>query len=321
MSKHLCMKKNYPQTCSVLLFLFCVFDLLAQQDSQYTQYMYNTVSVNPAYAGTRGVLSIVGVHRSQWIGVDGAPRTQTLAIHSPMGVGKVGLGGSVVNDAIGPVDETYLNVDFSYTIDVSKKGKLSFGLKAGGRLFSVNFNELQKANPTDEAFFADIDNQFSPVFGLGFYYHTKKFYAGLSSPNLLETKHLDVNNTSAIGSTSSVARERINYYLILGHTFNINEDILLKPAALTKLVIGSPLQVDVSANFLFYEKLTLGLAYRWSAAVSALAAFQVTDGLLVGIAYDRETTELAQLNSGSFELMLRFELFKKYDRLFTPRFF
>ncbi len=309
---------------SYLFLLLCSVLSYGQQDPQYTQYIYNTVSVNPAYAGTRGVLSVVGLHRSQWVGLDGAPRTQTLAIHSPIGLGKVGLGGSVIHDEIGPSQETYFSADFSYTIPTSTKGNLSFGLKAGGRLLDVDFTKLSLVDNTDFTFAGGgIRNQFSPTVGIGVYYHTQKLYLGLSAPNLLETEHFDRDNTSLNSNTQLLAKERINYYLIGGYTFNLNDDILFKPAALTKLVLGAPLQIDVSANFLFYEKLTLGVAYRLSAAFSGLVAFQISDSTLIGFAYDRETTELGntKFNDGSFELTLRFELFRKYNRLLTPRFF
>lgn len=312
---------NYKSPLLLLAFFSAVCNIYSQQDAQYTQYMYNTVTVNPAYTGTRGMLSVVGLHRTQWVGIEGAPSTQTLSIHSPIGISKVGLGGSIINDEIGPVNETYFDATFSYTIPTSEIGKLSFGLKAGARLFSVNFNELNRDGSQDVAFANSIDNQLNPSVGAGVYYHNQRFYLGLSVPNILETEHLEASDPNDIAAASSVAKERLNFYLIAGHTFDLTDDIKFKPAILGKLVSGAPLQVDVSGNVLFYEKLTLGLAYRWSAAISAMAAFQISDSLLIGLAYDRETTELAQLNDGSFEVMLRFELFKKYDRLLTPRFF
>ncbi|MBQ4822860.1 type IX secretion system membrane protein PorP/SprF [Aquimarina sp. MMG016] len=297
----------------------------AQQDAQYTQYMYNTISVNPAYAGSRGVLSVAGLHRGQWIGLEGAPRTQTLTLNTPIGGGeRLGLGLSIVNDEIGPTDETYINVDFSYTIPVSDEGKLSFGLKAGMHLLNVDLTKLNLFNQNDNLFQFDIDNKFSPNVGIGVYYHTDRFYFGLSTPNLLETDHFDESATSSDSrAISFLAEERINYYMIAGHVFDLSDTIKFKPAVLTKLVFGAPLQVDVSANFLFNDRFTLGAAYRWSAAVSALAGFQVSDSLMIGFAYDWETTELGntQFNRGSYEVMLRFELFRKYNRMVTPRFF
>ncbi len=317
------MKKYYLKAVILILLICTGTSLYAQQDAQYTQYMYNTISINPAYAGSRGVLSVVGLHRSQWVGLPGAPRTQTLALHSPIGLGRVGLGGSVIQDELGPAEETYMNIDFSYTIPTSEEGKLSFGLKAGAHLLNVDFNKLNRFTEDDTRFQTNIDNKLSPNIGVGLYYHTDKFYLGLSVPNLLETNHFDEANVNTSRNASFLAEERINYYLMTGYTFTLSENILFKPALLTKLVFGAPLQVDISANFLLYDKLTLGAAYRWSAAVSGLVGFQLSDSLLIGFAYDRETTELGntKFNDGSYELLLRFELFKKYSRIITPRFF
>jgi len=294
----------------------------AQQDPQYTQYMYNPVAINPAYAGNRGVTSIVGLHRSQWIGLDGAPRTQSLSVHSPIGEGKVGLGLSIVNDGLGPADETYIGVDFSYTINTSSEGKLSFGLKGGGHILNVDFTKLNLFDPNDPRFGTNIDNKFSPLIGAGIYYHTNNFYAGISAPNLIETDHFDEGNNSNAGS-SFIAEERIHYYGIFGYTFDINENLKFKPSTLIKAVAGSPLQVDLTANMLINEKFHAGIAYRWSAALSGMIGFQASDSMLIGLAYDRESTDLGDTvyNDGSFELFLRFELFNQYDRMLTPRFF
>lgn len=314
--------KNYFFTLSLatIICLMAVVDVQAQQDPQYTQYMYNTVAINPAYAGNRGVTSIVGLHRSQWVGLDGAPRTQSLSVHSPIGESKVGLGLSIVNDALGPADETYIGVDFSYTINTSDTGKLSFGLKGGGHILDVDYTKLNLFNPDDASFARNIDNKFSPVIGVGLYYHTDNLYMGLSVPNLLQTDHFEsgVNNAD-----SFIAEERIHYYGILGYTFDISNDLKFKPSTLIKAVAGAPLQVDLSANVLLYEKLHAGIAYRWSAALSAMVGFQVSDSMLIGLAYDRESTDLGDVmyNDGSFEVFLRFELFNKYDRMLTPRFF
>ncbi len=296
----------------------------AQQDAQYTQYMYNTIVVNPAYAGSRGVLNFTGLHRSQWVGLDGAPRTQTLSIHSPLG-GRVGLGGSIVHDEIGPTQETYANVDFSYTIPTGDKGKLALGLKAGVRLFDVNFDRLDifDDRSTDPSFINSIEDQVSPTIGIGIFYYTDKFYLGLSAPNLLETRHLDRDNLRDDFRSFQLAEERVNYYVTVGRTFDLTDNVKFKPALFSKIVFGSPLQVDLTANFLLYEKFTVGAAYRWSAAISALVGFQVSDTTMIGFAYDRETTELgnSSINDGSFELFIRFEMFKQSRRIITPRFF
>lgn len=319
------MRKYYFKLASfALLFAMISVQGYSQQDAQYTQYMYNTLSINPAYAGSRDVLSIVGLHRSQWVGLDGAPRTQTLSLHSPIGSGRVGLGGSIIRDEIGPSEETYMSLDFSYTIPTSENGKLSFGLKATAHLLNVDFDRLNfLTSRADDASFQNIDNRFSPNVGLGFLYRTNKFYAGLSVPNLLETRHFDEGNVNSASANSFIAEERLNFYLTSGYVFDLSSDLKFKPAALVKLVSGAPLQVDLSANFLLYEKLTLGAAYRWDAAFSGLIGFNVSDALMIGFAYDREVTELGDttFDDGSFEILMRFELFKQYSRIITPRFF
>lgn len=297
--------------------------LYAQQDAQYTQYMYNTMSVNPAYAGSRGQLSIAALYRSQWVGLDGAPKTQTLNLHSPIRNSKLGYGISIVNDNIGDgvVQETYFDAVVSYTLDVSQEGKLSFGLKAGGSLLNLDFQGLRNFD-NEPIQGNDIDNNFSPNIGLGLYYHTNVFYAGLSAPNLLESDYFD-NSQRDSNSVQFLSTERINFYLITGYVIDLSYNTKFKPALLTKVVSGAPLQVDLSASFLFNEKFSLGAAYRWDAAVSALFGFQLSDQLMIGLAYDRETTELGSqaFNDGSFEVFLRFELIKSFQRLVSPRFF
>jgi type IX secretion system PorP/SprF family membrane protein len=291
----------------------------AQQDAQYTQYMYNTILVNPAYAGSREAMSIFALHRTQWVGLDGAPVTNNFSIHTPINGSNVGLGLSVVNDRIGPSDENNIAVDFSYSINTSERYKLSFGLKASANLLNVDFTKLHIYNPGDPRFQNNIDNKFSPNIGAGIYLHSDNTYFGLSAPYLLETNHFD--ETADNSASSFMAREKIHYYFIAGHVFDLNANVQFKPSILTKMVQGAPLQVDISGNFLINEKFTAGLAYRWDAAFSALVGFQVSDSWFVGYAYDMDTTKLAHYNSGSHELFLRYELFNKNDRIISPRFF
>jgi len=307
-----------------VLMLFSLFaGLYAQQDAQYTQYMFNTMSVNPAYAGSRGQLSVAALYRSQWVGLEGAPKTQTLNLQSPIRNSRLGYGISIINDNIGDgvVQETQFDAVLSYTVDVALDAKLSFGLKVGGNMLSLDFNGLN--NFDSENIQGDnIDNKFSPNFGVGVYYHTDKFYAGLSAPNLVETQYFD-NAQRDPNSVQFISAERMNFYLITGYIFDLNNNFKFKPALLTKVVGGAPLQVDMSATFLFNDRFSFGAAYRWDAALSGLLGFQLTDQFLIGLAYDRETTELggAQFNDGSFEVFLRFELVRSFRRMVSPRFF
>ncbi len=285
----------------------------AQQDAQYTQYMYNTINVNPAYAGSRGVMSIFGLHRTQWVGLDGAPTTNAFSVNTPINNSNLGVGLSFVNDKIGPTNENTISADLSYTIQTSETYKLSFGVKASGNIFNLDVNKLNPADANDPNL-QNFNNEFSPNFGAGVYLHSDKMYLGLSVPNFLQDSKYNDNSVA-------VFKERMNFYAIAGYVFDLSPSIKFKPAVLTKVVTGSPLQIDASANFLFFDKLMLGGAYRWDAAVSALAGFQITDGLFIGYSYDMETTQLKHYNSGSHEIFLRFELFNKVSKMVSPRFF
>lgn len=321
MAKYMIFNKHY--IVSLILIFTTMGGLLAQQDAQFTQYMYNTMSVNPAYAGSRGQLSMAGLYRSQWVGLEGAPKTFTLNLHSPVRNSKLGYGVSIINDNIGDgvVQETYLDGVLSYTIDVSFEGKLSFGLNFGGSLLNLDFAGLN--NFDDEPILGDnIDNKFSPNFGLGVYYHTNKFYLGVSAPRLIASDYFD-NSQRDPNSVQFLSTQKINFYLITGVVLDLNSQLKFKPALLTKVVGGAPLQVDLSASFLLNEKFSFGAAYRWDAAFSALIGFQLSDQLMLGLAYDKETTDLGstRFNDGSFEIFLRFELVKSFQRLVSPRFF
>ncbi len=291
----------------------------AQQDAQYTQYMYNTIVVNPAYAGSREAMSIFALHRTQWVGLDGAPVTNNFSMHTPINGSNVGIGLSVINDRIGPSDENNIAVDFSYSIHTSDRYKLSFGLKASANLLNVDFSKLHIYNPGDPRFQDNIDNKFSPNIGVGLYLHSDNTYFGLSAPYLLETNHFD--DTANNNASTFMASERLHFYFIAGHVFDLSANVQFKPSVLTKMVQGAPLQVDLSGNFLINEKFTAGLAYRWDSSFSGLVGFQVSDSWFVGYAYDMDTTKLANYNSGSHELFLRYELFNKNDRIISPRFF
>ena len=296
------------------------FNMNAQQDAQYTQYMYNTVSVNPGYTGSRGHMSVAALYRAQWVGLDGAPKTQTLNIHTPLGYKGVGAGISIVNDQIGPTSETYFDLDLSYTIQTSQDARLSFGIKASAHLLDIRFSELNQdlTSPggPDPTLQQDIQNRFSPNIGAGVYYHTQRFYAGLSVPRFLETTHFDE-------SSLSTASEQLNFYFITGYVMEMSAFWKFKPALLTKVVRGAPLQLDLSANFMYNDKFIIGAAYRWDAAFSGMAGFQISPSFLLGIAYDREITELgnAAFNDGSFEVILRYDFIRVQGNLKSPRFF
>ena len=299
-----------------ILTIICAFILqsicYSQQDSQYTQYMYNTSLVNPAYAGSRETITAFLLHRNQWVGLDGAPVTNNFSINSPLGDSNFGIGLNFVNDEIGPVSENEVSVDLAYFIQVSENYKLSLGLKGTANLFQLDVNKLRVFDPTDPQF-QNMDTEFSPNVGAGLYLFSDKTYFGLSVPNFFESYRYNDNNIE-------ITKEKMHFYFIAGHVFTLSENIDFKPAVLSKIVEGAPLQADVTANFLFFDKLTLGAAYRWDASVSALAGFQISDSWFIGYGYDLETSKLANYNSGSHEIFLRYEFFNR-SRVSAPRFF
>lgn len=287
----------------------------AQQDAQYTQYMYNPININPAYAGSRGALSLFGLYRTQWVGLDGAPKTSAFSANSPINNSNLGIGVSLVNDKIGPTNVNNLSVDLSYTIQTSADYKLSFGIKGTGNLFNLDINKLNPEIQGDPQF-QNFNSKFTPNVGAGIYWHSDRAYIGLSVPNFIQTNRYNDNDIA-------IYKDKINYYLMAGYVFNLDhyQYVKFKPALLTKMVEGAPLQVDVSANFMFADKFVVGVAYRWSAALSAMVGFQITDGLHIGYGYDRETTRLNNYNSGSHEIFLRYEFLKNNSKMTTPRFF
>jgi type IX secretion system PorP/SprF family membrane protein len=300
-----------------LLFL-AVFEtstaVFAQEDSQYTNYMYNTIAINPAYSGSRGVMSVFGMHRNQWMGFDGAPITNVVSINTPIYESNLGVGISFVNDKIGPSTENSISADISYAIRTSENYKLAFGIKTTAHLLNVDYTKLKIYDATDAVFQNNIQNQFSPNIGAGLYYYSDKLYVGLSVPNFIKNTYYNDN-------TISTATEKMHYYFMGGYVFDLNESLKFKPAFLSKVVYGAPLQVDLTTNFMFFDKFELGAAWRIDAAVSGLAGFQINENWMIGYAYDAETTKLRNYNSGSHEIFLRYEFKNKSEKVVSPRFF
>ncbi|QOD62423.1 type IX secretion system membrane protein PorP/SprF [Polaribacter haliotis] len=303
------------QILGIIAVILFTFSAKAQQDPQYTQYMYNMNILNPAYAGSNDGLNLNFLARTQWVGLEGAPETLTLGANAPIGK-NVGLGLSVIIDKIGPVQEQNLYGDFSYTIDVSEQGKLAFGLKAGATFFNVCIPCLTRTDIGDESYVNQNANKVLPNFGVGAFYYTDKFYVGLSVPNLLETLHFEKK-----GGQISKASETKHYFLTTGYVFDLEGDIKLKPSMMLKAAEGAPISLDFSGNVLFYDKFEVGLSYRLTESVSALANIRATDNLRIGYAYDYTLSNLGDFNSGSHEIFLLYNFNYKRDKIQSPRFF
>lgn len=297
----------------VLVSLSFIDDIFSQQDPQYTQYMYNMNVLNPAYAGSRETLSLGVLGRLQWVNIDGAPRTLTFAAHAPVSE-KVGVGLSVIADNIGPVKEQNLFADFSYTLQLSEKARLALGLKGGLTLHNLDLLALTTVNPDDQASL-DLQNRAIPNFGAGAFYYTYKFYLGLSMPNILEVKYFEK------GNGVFEASEKVHYFLTSGYVFDLSEVLKFKPSMMARVASGSPLSLDVSANFLLKERLEIGASYRWDDSVSGLVNFGITNDLRLGYAYDFTTSNLGDYNSGSHEVFLLWDLDLSRDDVVSPRFF
>ncbi len=297
----------------IAFILFSSWMGVAQQLPQFTQYMYNTISINPAYAGSRETLSVVGLHRSQWVGLEGGPTTQTLSVHSPLRNDKIGLGFSFINDELGFQNFSYLYGDFSYTIRVSEKSELAFGLKAGFTSYSLDA-DFRLSESNDPVIFGYQD-RWKPNIGTGVYWHSERWYLGLSAPRIL--------NTDYTGGEEFQSLERISYYFTGGYVFDLSENTKFKPAMLLKATNGAPLSFDITANFLFYEKFWVGGSYRineLAQAVGGIADFQVSKQLRIGYAYEYPLSELSAYTSGTHEVLLMFEIFKS-KRIKSPRYF
>jgi len=302
-----------------ITFFLSITSVSAQQDPEYTHYMYNMSVVNPAYAtGVPAMMNFGGLYRTQWVGAVGAPKTFTFFGHTAISE-KVEAGISFISDDIGDGAKKENNVyaDFAYVLDLGGKNKLSLGLKAGISSMQTNFNGFRFNDPAVDMAFAENINTTKPNIGVGAYYFRDNLYVGLSVPNLLKSKYIEEKSgINAFGS------DNIHTFLTAGYVFQLDDMWKLKPAFMTKIVKGAPLSIDLTANVLYNNKFEFGAAYRIDDSVSALFNFNVTPTLRVGYAYDYTLTNFGQFNSGTHEIMLLFDLDllgKGFDK--SPRFF
>ncbi len=286
--------------------------MYGQQDPQYTQYMYNMNVINPAYAGSKDNLSFGLLYRSQWVGIDGAPETGTLFGHAPIG-NNLGLGLSVIADQIGPVKETNVYSDISYTLKLGGEHRLAFGVKAGLTFHNIGLVGIDLIDPNDP-FFAQNINEITPNIGAGFFYYTENYYLALSVPNLLDAVHLDANGFK-IGS------ETQHYFLTGGYVFEVSKNTKLKPSFLVKSAFDAPISFDMNVNALFFEKFEIGASYRLDDSFSGLVNFAITESLRIGYAYDAVSSDIKAYAPASHEFMLLFDLNfpKRVSR--SPRYF
>ncbi len=298
----------------LVLFVFTLLsgNAMAQQQIQYTQYMYMPSLINPAYVGLDQVMKISLLHRSQWVGVAGAPVTQTLVISTPLGE-KMGLGFNLIQDKTGPAKETNASLDFAYGLQLNDRElKLSFGMKAGLQLLNVDYSKLTTQDPNDPSINENINSRITPNIGVGLYLYNSDWYVGISTPNLLSTKHYNSVAVSTVSSTTHL-------YLTGGMTFDLKENIKFKPAFLLKSVTGAPISLDVSLNVLFNNKFTTGLSYNYKNSVSGLVDFKVSNSLSIGYGYTADTSDISYFSGGSHEVLLRYYFNKLFTNVKQPR--
>ncbi|QSS96214.1 type IX secretion system membrane protein PorP/SprF [Psychroflexus sp. ALD_RP9] len=300
------MKKFYILTACIS-FLLISHHSKAQQDPQYTQYMYNMNVVNPAYAGSKENLSLGLLFRDQWSGIEGAPQTFTFAAHTPLNNG-LGIGLSGIQDQIGPVEETNIYTDISYTINLDAKHKLAFGIKAGATFQDIGFIDLAQEN--DSAFTPNVSESFVNL-GAGLFLYSDNYYVGLSVPNFLSETYLDKNGRG-------FGTQEQHYFLTAGYVFQLTDYLKFKPSTLIKSEFSSFVSFDANANFLFYDRFEIGASYRYEDAVSGLMSVRATDWLQLGFAYDSSTNDL---NEPSYEAFVIFDIFFKKKTFISPRYF
>lgn len=299
---------NIKRLLTALTFVV-VTSASAQQLPQFTQYVYNTMSVNPAYAGSRQTLNVTALHRNQWAGIEGNPTTSTLSAHSPVKFSRIGLGLTYINDNLGDESTNYVYGNVSYTVPLSQTVNMSFGLNAGFTNYDLNTPDI------NDPFFSESFSQWNPNLGAGIYVSNRMWYIGFSSPRLLNT---DLNK----GEFAAI--ERNSYYTIGGVVFDLGEETKFKTTAIMKFTNGAPATYDVTANFLFFSKFWIGASYRFNDADSfgVLADYQISKSFRAGYAYDVPTSEIRPYTGGTHEIILIYELpIKRLGGVKSPRFF
>ncbi|TND03510.1 MAG: hypothetical protein FD123_3931 [Bacteroidetes bacterium] len=293
--------------------------LYAQQDPQFTHYMYNTLSVNPAYAGSRGLLNISALHRQQWIGLDGAPMTQTVFVHSPLRNRKMALGFSAVNDRIGPLNQTFLYGDYSYTVKLTELLRLSFGVKAGVHWFQPKISTLSTIAANDPSFVnSTVENTIKPNVGGGIYLHHENWYFGASSPRMIES-NFNLGNSSS-GDTTQI-RELRHYFFIAGGIFPVSPAIKLKPTAKLKMVQNAPFSIDATVEALLDNRFSIGAGMRLNDCFYGMVGYQFSDQFKAGLSYDFSTTKIQKVSNGTVEIMLSYDFLFNNNKLKSPRYF
>ena len=291
----------------------------AQQDPLFTHYMFNKLALNPAYAGSRGVLSMDMIDRYQWVGIEGAPRTFSFGIHAPLRNEHIGLGLYAYRDALGPTVDQGVLASYAYRI-LFPNGSLAFGLQFGINYKDIDWSKLNPSDNNDLLLTNQVRNKIVPDADFGIYYYSDYFYAGISSKHLLENEM--VVTTSKDNGTTNFTKLLRHFYGTIGGVVFLSDQVAFRPSCLVKYVQNAPVQADLNASFLIYNVLTLGASYRTAQALALLCEVNITKNLSIGYSYDIWFNALKSFNNGSHEIRLSydFDIFDKM-RMLTPRYF
>lgn len=309
--------KHLRNIIPALLFAMALGTAHGQQEVMVSQYMFNGLFLNPAYAGSHGYLSSSLLHRAQWMQMDGAPRTSMMALDGSVMNGKMGLGFSIVHDQIGVSRDLDMAGHYAYHLKLSEHSRLSFGLRAGLSVYSARLSELIYWDNNDQVFQADIQNQAVGKFGFGMYWYDRTAFVGLSVPTIYAA---DGRITSDVGDALDHHFTQ-HYYLHAGKVWPLNEVFDIKPSVLVKYMPNAPVQADVNCNLLYKERIWLGAGYRSGDAIVAMVEYQVTPQMRIGYAYDMTTSRLRSYNHGSHEIMLGMDFGRDLVKIKTPRYF
>lgn len=309
------MKRITNSILILLLALLAFLPVHAQQDAHYTQYMFNGLAINPAYAGSRGSFASTLYFRKQWWGMAGAPTTQSLGVHTPDKSGRYGFGLSATNDQLGYISQQWLNLSYAYRINFDRVA-LSMGLQGGFLNYGINWTRATTFDAGDPNLPTNAQNVFAPNIGTGFYLHSERFFFGFSVPHLINST---LRNTTV--TNGEIARVYRHYFWTGGLVFGLDNFVKARPTFLLKAVKGAPVELDLNFSLLFGERLWAGVSYRSFDAMAFLFEYNILPQLRVGYAFDYTLTKLRQFNSGTHELFLGYEFFFEAKKLKSPRYF
>jgi type IX secretion system PorP/SprF family membrane protein len=308
-------------TVAIVALLFVVNKGMAQFDYMFTQYMFNEMFINPAYAGSKEAMSATLLHRQQWVNFPGRPVTTSFSLHGPLMNNKMGLGMSIMNERIGVLNHNLAYLSYAYRIKTGEKSTLAFGLMGGIHNQVNKFSELKISNDgTTDPQFSGSASTIAPNFGTGIFFNTKTFYTGLSVPRMIDDK-VKFETNGAVSLSTQIDPANFHYYLTIGNIFTLSKDLKLKGQAMVKAVQNAPLQFDVNANFLIKDLVWAGASYRNGSAVSVILGMQVNTQFLVSYAYDYNLNAIQKYSQGSHEIMLNYLFSYKGEKVVTPRYF